>query len=316
MNKKIIITIFFALIAIFTFAHNCQAADLDEITNYTVTVEPRDDGTLDIKYHIAWKVLDSTTEGPLEWVKIGIPNQHVNQIKKLTKNIKKIKYNSQGGNFVRIDFKDKYKAGETVVFEFSIHQSYMYTINNSTGKVTYTFTPGWFSDIEVKQATVQWKEKDILRHTGKSNGEYITWSRALGKNQKLTAKVEYSVGRFKLNYNKQANNAVKTNAIVSNPHSSILLIFVLFIIVYAVTMVLAVMSPSYYRHGGYGYYGGFYPYRHYHHYHHHGGFHRRRFRWRLRRRPEVVEALHVPVHVLVPEADEQDVQKKIFMELI
>lgn len=148
MNKKIIITIFFALISIFIFANKCEATDLDEIINYTTTVSPRDDGTLDIKYYIQWKVLDSTTEGPLEWVKIGIPNQHVDNIKKISDNIKKIKYSSSGGNYVVINFKNKYEAEEIVTFEFSIHQSYMYSINNSTGKVSYTFTPGWFEDIE------------------------------------------------------------------------------------------------------------------------------------------------------------------------
>lgn len=199
MNRKIVITIFLAFISIFMFSQKCEAADLDEIINYTTIVSPRDDGTLDIKYHIEWKVLDSTTEGPLEWVKIGIPNQHVDSIKKISNNIKKIKYLSSGGNYVRIDFKDEYEAGEVVTFEFSIHQSYMYTINNSTGKVSYEFTPGWFSDIKVNQAIIKWESKDVTRHTGSSAGEYIVWSRTLGKNQKLTAKVEYSVSRFNLN---------------------------------------------------------------------------------------------------------------------
>ena len=289
MKRKIIITIFFAIIAIFMITCKCEAVDLDEIISYTTIVSPRDDGTLDIKYNIKWKVLDSTTEGPLEWVKIGIPNQHVDNIKKISNNIKKIKYLSSGGNYVRIDFKDKYKAGEIVEFEFSIHQSYMYTINNSTGTVTYTFTPGWFEDIEVKNATIKWKSKDVKRSTGSTSGEYIVWSRALGKNQKLTAKVEYSVGRFNLNYNKQASN-VRTNGakITSNPSLVILLIFVLFIVVYAISLVFAIIYPPYYRHGGYGYYGGYYPYGYYHHYHHHhrgffhgggfgGGRRRRRF---------------------------------------
>ena len=287
MSKKMIITIFLALIFMFLFACNCQAVTLDEILSYTTTVSPRDDGTLDIKYNIQWKVLDSTTEGPLEWVKIGIPNQHVNEIKKISKNIKKIKYLSSGGNYVKIDFKDKYEAGEVFDFEFSIHQSYMYNINDSTGKVTYTFTPGWFEDIEVKQATIKWKSKDVTRSTGNSSGEYIIWTRALGKNQKLTAKVEYSIGSFNLNYNKQASDVTSS---YSNPEMTILFLVILFIVIYVVAMVCAVASPSYYRHGGYGYYRGYYPYGHYHHHHHHhrgsggfggGGFGGGRRRWRL-----------------------------------
>ena len=270
------------------FSCNCQAVTLDEILSYTTTVSPRDDGTLDIKYEIQWKVLDSTTEGPLEWVKIGIPNQHVDEIKKISKNIKKIKYSSSGGNYVRIDFKDKYKAGEVVNFEFSIHQSYMYTINDSIGRVTYTFTPGWFEDIEVKQATIKWDSKDVTRSTGKSSGEYIIWNRALGKNQKITAKVEYPIGSFKLNYNKQASDVITSYSNsndTSTPGMSILIMVILFIIVYVVAMVCAVASPSYYRHGGYGDYGGYYPYGHHHHHHHSsfggGGFGGGRRRWRF-----------------------------------
>lgn len=274
MKRKLVITIFLALIAIFMFACKCEATDLDEIISYTTIVSPRDDGTLDIEYEIQWKVLDSTTEGPLEWVKIGIPNQHVDSIKKISDNIKKIKYSSSGGNYVRIDFKDEYEEGEIVNFEFSIHQSYMYTINNSTGKVTYTFTPGWFEDIEVKQATIKWKSKDVTRHTGSEDGEYIIWSRKLGKNQKLTAKVEYSISRFNLDYNKQSSNtSTGSKSSTSGVNVSILMIFIAFIIIYVIAMVCAIVSPSYYRHGGYGYYGGYYPYRHYHHHHHHhGGF--------------------------------------------
>lgn len=327
MKKKLVITIFLALIAIFMFVCKCEAVDLDEIISYTTTLSPRDDGTLDIKYNIQWKVLDSTTEGPLEWVKIGIPNQHVDNIKKISDNINKIKYSSSGGNYVIIDFKDKYEAGETVTFEFSIHQSYMYTINNSTGKVSYTFTPGWFEDIEVKQATIKWESKDVTRHTGSESGEYIVWSRALGKNQKLTAKVEYSVSRFNLDYNKQAGNQKSTNSTNSTSNTSgtsmfsIVIIFVLLVIVFTAIIVLEVISPPYYRHGGYGYYDTYYPYRHHHHGGfgggHHGGFGggfgggRRRTQW-----PEVADILHVHVLVHVPVEDELDVLKKTFTEQI
>lgn len=267
MKKKIIVTIFCVILAIFIFALKCEAADLDKINNYTTTVTPRDDSTLDIRYHIEWEVLDSTTQGPLEWVKIGIPNQHVDEIRKISKNIKKIKYLSSGGNFVRIDFDKEYKAGEIITFEFSIHQSYMYTIDNSKGKVSFEFTPGWFEDIKVEQAVIKWKAADIQKHNGKAGGDYVIWNKSLGKNQKITAKVEYSVGRFNLDYNKQARKQINSSVMI-------LIIFVVFIIVYVISMVFAIISPSYYRHGGYGYYGGYYPYGHhyYHHHHHHGRF--------------------------------------------
>ena len=129
MNKKIKIAliIVFVFLVIMAVREFLTADGLDEITNYTITVNPRNDGTLDMKYHIEWKVLDSTSEGPLEWVKIGIPNMRVDNIKKLTDNIENIQYYPVDGDYVRIDFKKKYYAGETVTFEFSIHQSHIHS---------------------------------------------------------------------------------------------------------------------------------------------------------------------------------------------
>ena len=106
--------------------------------------------TTDSAYEIEWKVLDSTTEGPLEWVKIGIPNANVDSFKALSKNISKIAYTSLGGDYIRIDFDRQYKEGEVINFSFKFHQTHMYTIT-STG-LAYNFTAGWFDDIVVKES--------------------------------------------------------------------------------------------------------------------------------------------------------------------
>ena len=50
---------------------------LDEIQSYIITIDPQNDATLKMKYSIEWKVLNDKSEGPLEWVKIGIPNKYV-----------------------------------------------------------------------------------------------------------------------------------------------------------------------------------------------------------------------------------------------
>lgn len=275
MNKKIkvILMMGFFFLIFFMFPSKCKAVDLDQILDYTTTISPRDDGTLDIKYHLEWKVLDSTLEGPLEWVKIGIPNQHVNNIKKISNNISSVSHLKNNGNYVKVKFKDKYYAGDIVTFEFSIHQSYMYNIDNSKGKVSYEFIPGWFDDIKVEKATIQWKSGDVLKHNGHDGGEYITWSKKLGKGQKITAKVEYSVGRFNLDYNKQNKNVGGISNLIRN--------FMIYLIIFAfiVCVIYSMISPSYYRHGGYGYYEDYYPYRHYyyHNHHHYGGHHRHRW---------------------------------------
>ena len=82
--------------------------DLDEIVNYTITVDVNDDATLNMVYHIEWKVLDSTSEGPLTWVKIGIPNNHYVSMEALSETIKKISYSPSGGSYARIDLDKAY----------------------------------------------------------------------------------------------------------------------------------------------------------------------------------------------------------------
>ena len=102
-NKKLLLSFAFIFLALICFAVPSFAKDLDEIQKYYVTVDTRKDGTLDMTYYFEWKVLDSVSEGPLEWVKIGVPNSHVDTIKALTKNIAKIEYTSLGGDYIRID---------------------------------------------------------------------------------------------------------------------------------------------------------------------------------------------------------------------
>ena len=126
------------------------ADNLDEIENYTIYAEPDwEDGSVYLKYDITWKVLDSDTDGPLEWVKIGIPNSNVEEIEGYSSNIENIRYYKNGGSYVRIDFDRKYYEGETVEFSFGIHQHHLYqTID---GMRVYRFTPGWFDEIVVDE---------------------------------------------------------------------------------------------------------------------------------------------------------------------
>ena len=124
--------------------------DLDEIVNYTITVDVNDDATLNMVYHIEWKVLDSTSDGPLTWVKIGIPNDHYLSMEALSGTIKSISYSPAGGSYARIDLDRAYYADEVVTFDFELVQDYMYQVGrDNQGEAVYEFTPGWFNDIVV-----------------------------------------------------------------------------------------------------------------------------------------------------------------------
>ena len=162
------------------------AANLDQIRSYNITVSPYEDGSLDMTYHITWEVLDSTTEGPLEWVKIGIPNKHAEDIEALSDNIKKIGYYGSHGDFIRIHFDRKYYAGDVVEFDFRFHQHRMYRQRGNTRK--YSFTPGWFDEINVDTLSIRWDSDRIQSASpeySEDNGFYL-WETSLYEGEKYT----------------------------------------------------------------------------------------------------------------------------------
>lgn len=247
MKKKFILLslLFIIFILLFGISSKAYAADLDEIVNYIVTVEPRmNDGSLDITYEITWKVLDSTTEGPLEWVKIGTPNENFDTPTAISNNIKSIrKYN---GAYVRIDFNQKYYEGEQVTFKYSIHQSYMYKI--SWGKCKYEFTPAWFTDAKVDNITVKWNKDEVKKsNSKKSEDNYLIWNKtAMAKGEKLSVTVEYDKKAFSsLTSSKQRN---------SDSSSGMGIVIFVIIIVIIIASIGGRGGGGYYRHRGF--YGG------------------------------------------------------------
>lgn len=236
------------------------AAPLDEIQDYTVQVDMRTDGTMDITYHVEWKVLDDSSEGPLSWVKIGVPNKHVDEITPITSNIKSISYMSQGGAYVRVDFDRKYKRNEIITFEYSIHQSYMYVIEKDNHLLRYSFTPGWFDEIEVKNITIKWNKNNVIESTAEtSEGNYLVWQGTLGFGERLNASVKYNLDSFETNKDEQY-----TEESGSIPWGVIILIGIGVIVILAV--ILALVSDDYDSGSGFG--GGYHST-----YIYHGGGH-------------------------------------------
>ena len=254
MNKKrILFIIKFAILGIAMFNSKSYAKDLDEIVNYQVIVEPRmNNGTLDITYEITWKVLDSTTEGPLEWVQIGTPNEKFDNPIALTKNIRSItQYN---GSYVKIVFDRKYHAGEQITFKYKIHQSYMYKI--SWGKCKYSFTPAWFTNAKINNMTVKWNMDGVKSSNAKTKEDnYLVWHKTnMSKGEKLTANVKYNKSAFGyLNENRQSTKVGGT----SNSYS---VIYILVIIIFVISIYTSILGGGYYGHRGFygGYHGGYY----------------------------------------------------------
>lgn len=254
-NKKILVSIL-VFFAILLFSNICMAEDLDIINQYTITVEPRKNGTLDMTYHLEWRVLDSTTEGPLEWIKIGIPNANVSNITAISNNIKKISYYKDGGDYIRIDFKKSYEEGSIFDIDFKFNQSHMYTL--SSGSCKYKFTPGWFNDINVKKLSIRWKADDITKYSPKAtvSGGYYTWTKTnLLKGKTYTIDVTYPSTAFKTDSSMQFSNATITTNESSSIFSNKLVIyciaaFGLFIVLF---IVYIFTGGGYSSHSGLGY---------------------------------------------------------------
>lgn len=194
--KKIIgfLICFFGLF-VFTSCEN-KVDPLDEITNYEITVAPQTDGTLNMVYSLKWKVLNDTEEGPLSWVKIGVPNRYVDQLNATSKDIKNISYYSDGGAYIRLDLIRDFHAGEIVDLTFSFHQSRIFSKMDDL--ITFAFIPGWFDEIKINYLKVLWSSENVLQTNSDSldNGYYVWEQRNLNFGETISVELTYNPSAF------------------------------------------------------------------------------------------------------------------------
>lgn len=150
-----------------------QPKPQDVIHQYNVTVQPLDDGSLDIEYHLVWEALDSSEE--LTWVEIGMANENFSVYSdSVATNIRTYsKYTDEDYVSLRLDFQKAYFSGDVIDFSFKINQKDMLCKNESG--YFYEFVPGWFNAIEVEQFTFVWRiggSKDYVQRGSLSYGEY------------------------------------------------------------------------------------------------------------------------------------------------
>ncbi|MBO4785004.1 MAG: hypothetical protein J5521_09710, partial [Lachnospiraceae bacterium] len=204
LTKLVLSLLVVLTIGLFLPIHS-QAKDLDEIINYKIKVDVNEDATLHMVYHIDWKVLDSTSEGPLSWVLIGIPNNKYKSYKALSTSIKSMSYSSNDGA-LKITLDRNYKAGEIVPIEFELVQDYMYQMDHLTeGETVYEFTPGWFDDIKVDNLEIFWNADKAISHSPASEmvENYYAWQTSLGKGQKYKVSVTYPNDAYKFDTSKK-----------------------------------------------------------------------------------------------------------------
>lgn len=162
-----------------------QPTPQDLIHEYQVTVDPLEDGSLDIEYRFVWEALDTSEE--LTWVEIGMANEnYMLYSDSVTDNIQSFsKYNSDGYVALRLYFREAYLGGDVVEFSFKVNQRDMLCKNDAG--YFYEFIPCWFNAIQVEDYTFRW-----LIDTGK---DYVqTGSLDYGEYKKMT--VQYGANDF------------------------------------------------------------------------------------------------------------------------
>lgn len=253
MRKKLALILTFIMIILIMFipTNIVQASSdpIDEILEYYINVDMESDGSAIITYHIKWKVLDDKTEGPVEDLYVGIPNEHVEDIKALSDNIKNIEYkdsyNGSSGSYVKIDFFRKYYQDETFEFDFSIHQSYLYTLNDDDETVSFSFTPGWFPDTPIDDLIISWNGNYVIENNSDYTDEnnQLIWKTSLdsGKSSKLSASVTYQQSRFEeLDPDKQAENG----------NTFVTIGIIILVAIVALAICIVVLSSDNYGSGG------------------------------------------------------------------
>lgn len=207
---------------------------LDRIDKYEITIDPNKDGTLDMEFNITWTVLDSTSEGPLTWIKIGIPNKYASNIQGTTSNIEKISYYSDSGSYIRVDLNREYFSGETLEIGFTFIQSRMYMLKGND--CYYNYKPGWFDEIPVTSAIVKWNKAGITDSNYMTEtGDYYIWSGSLNPGETLDINIKYDQSYFRvLNPNLQYTDAYMT--------AFDILAIVLIVVIFLVTITVLIIS--------------------------------------------------------------------------
>ncbi len=181
------------------------AAATDEILNFTITVDVNPDASLEMVYHIDWKVLDDSI-GELEWIDLGVPNRYHEHITPLSDTIDEIEDN---GNALAIYLDRGYGEGETVSIEFSMTQDHMYQIDKWVeGETVYTFTPAWFDGIDVDDLTIRWNDENVgaWQPDCQMESGYLVFRTALDEGERYTMTVVYPNDAFGFSVDRQATS--------------------------------------------------------------------------------------------------------------
>lgn len=183
-GNTVLLAIIIALqVGLIIFGIAFQPKPQDVIHQYNVTVNPLEDGSLDIEYELVWEALDESEA--LTWVEIGMANENFSVYPdSVTSNIASYSKNADGDYVsLRLDFNQQYFGGDLIIFSFKINQKDM-LCKNENGYF-YEFVPGWFNAIQVKEFEFLWYTGEFRNHVQRGSldyGEYRKMTIQYGQN--------------------------------------------------------------------------------------------------------------------------------------
>ena len=236
--KKIIILLF-VLLSLSLISCDDIFKPLDKIHKYTITINPNDDGTLNMQYYLKWEVLEEG-DGGVDFITVGVANRFVEDIQGLSSNIKKISYSSDEGATIRIDFKKTYHKGEIFEVNFIFRQERIFTIKND--EVQYSFNPGWFDEIQVDKLVVIWKDTKALKTNANEVAyNHYKWETSLDYGETIDVNLVYDRSRFS-NLNPKEDYSSQTE----DPFA-ILIFIALILLIMGIVYVINLKTEDKYR---------------------------------------------------------------------
>ena len=167
----------------------------DIIKEYSIVVEPQENGSLNMQYTFVWEALDTSEE--LTWVEIGMPNDSYSVLpNSLSPEIKRTeRYEEDGYTSLRLYFRRPYQGGETLTFSFGINARDL-LCEDDYGRF-YELIPGWFNATPVEHYRFVWKTNDmVLDSNGVNSPEGYIWEGGMDCGSYVSMKVHYQEESF------------------------------------------------------------------------------------------------------------------------